>query len=317
MTRFINKIEKKTFLWALTILECISSINYSGEHKFIFKMGYSIFSFQEVNPTDASAAISVYASIYKSRVEKVVQKEVVFQSYIYNSLREMKDAFEKNNVDLISLSVNEYYELNKSYKITPYLAVSSSDSPFEQYCILKRNDRNISKIDDMKGKTVSIPEYKIHPMLEDWLINMLAKNKLGPISKAFGQIKFTDKESNAIYNVFFKNSDLAVVRKSVFDAVCEFNPQIKNSVSVLASSPPMIIAFTAGNDNADQKIVSIIIQYTGDLQTTQSGKNILNIFKANKFIKIKKEDLKTALDILTENEYSKQQLTLKTKKQVK
>ncbi len=296
---------------------CINSINYAGDEKLKFTMGYSIFSFQEVNPTDASAAISVYVKIFKERVEKALNKEVLFTSQIYHSLKEMKEAVDNNEVGLLSLSVTEYYKLKKSCKITPYLAATNKDDAFEQYCILHRNSSSIANVQELKGRILSVPGYENHPMLEDWLINLLAKNKLGPMNKVFGQIKFSDKESNAIYNVFFKNADVAVVRKSVFDAVCELNPQIKKSLSAFIFSPPMILAFTAGNNKADSRMINTIVNYAMDLPSTQSGQNILNIFKANRFVRIKEEDLKTAFDILTENEYFKQQPTSKTKKPVR
>jgi phosphonate transport system substrate-binding protein len=275
-------------------------------------MGYSISAFHEVSPTDASAAVTLYVAMFKEKIEKRLGKEIIFKSSIYNSIKEMKDALAKNEVDLLSITISEYYELRKSFKITPYLAASDKNDAFEQYCILRRNDSGISKIEDLKNKILSLPVYRNHPMLEEWLINFCAKNKLGTVKKMFSQIKSTEKESNAIYDVFFKKADCAVVRKSVFDVIRELNPQIKNSISAFIYSPPVVLVFSAANDNSNKELMTTILDETRNLELTSSGKNILSIFKAKRFVKIDEADLKTGLDILNENNSFKKPTT-KTK----
>ncbi len=298
----------------ITLWLCGYLNSYAGDDKVKFTMGYSIFSFQEVSPIDASAAISVYAKLSKEKIEKRLNKKIDFHYFVYNSLNDIKEALDKNEVDLLSISFTEYRELKKQYRITPCIAPSASDNAYEQYYFLKRNDSNLTKTEDLIGKNLSVPNFKNHPMLEEWLFNLLAKAGHRSINSAFRQVKVTENESSAIYNVFFGNSDCAVVRKSVYQAVCELNPQIKKTLSVFISSPSFIPIFSVVNENTNKVLIKAILDETKALQLTSQGKNILSIFKSESMIRINDDDLKAGLNILDENDYFKKQLTIKKRR---
>jgi ABC-type phosphate/phosphonate transport system substrate-binding protein len=289
-----------------------SSINYSGSEKtkFRLQMGYSISSFQDIEAIDVSAAVSVYVNMFRDRVQKRLKKDIAFDSKIYNSIKEMSNALNNKEVDLLSISVYEYYLLNKLADITPCLTVTNNEEAAEQYCILTRNDLSIKKFSDLIGKILSVPTFKNHPMLEEWLFNLLAKNKLSEINKTFRKVIFNDKESNAVYDVFFKKSDLAIVRKSVYDVLCGLNPQLKNLLAVFAVSKPMILSFTVSNNKSNPEIIKIVIDEARSLHITPGGKNILNIFKAKKTVKIDEADLKYSKEIMDENSLYRRQNSL-------
>ncbi len=264
-------------------------------------MGYSISSFQDVEAIDASAAISVYVDTFRDRVQKRLNKNITFTSKVYNSIKEMIDALNHGEVDILSISADEYFALKKQADVSPCIAVVNKEDPSEQYCILKRKDSPINKLGDFSGKILDLPTLRLHPMLEEWLFNLLMKNKMPEIKKTFGQVIISDKESSAVYNVFFNKADLAIVRKSVWDAVCDLNPQLNKSLTVFMVSPPMVLSFTVSNNKSDQEIIKIIIDEAALLHLTTGGKNILQIFKADRAVKISEKDLRYAKEILDEN----------------
>jgi len=141
----------------------------------------------------------------------------------------------------------------------------------------------------------------------------LLKNKMAEPVKTFSYIKTFDKESNAVYDIFFKNSDCAIIRKSAFETLCELNPQIKKNISVLATSVPLVLAFLAANASSDQEIMKVTIEEIQDFHLTAGGKNILHIFKANKWIKINDAELKNVEEIINENAAFRKKLNIKKK----
>ena len=290
------------------------SFQQNQDKYFYVRLGYSAFAFQDVSPVDASAAVKVYAEAFKERMEKRFNKPAVFISTIYNSVDGIIEALQKNELDLISVLSTEYFQIKKHYDIYPFLAVTAKEDAFEQYCIIVRNEVNIKQITDFKSKSLSIPDPNYHPVIMEWLFNYLVKNNLPEPSITFNRIKTFDRESNAVYDVFFKNSDCAIIRKSVYTTLCELNPQLKKSLSVFVTSVPMVLAFLAANALSDQELMKITVEEIKDFHLTPSGKNILNIFKAKKWIRISDQELKSVKEIINENEIFRNKLLSKKNK---
>ena len=264
-------------------------------------LGYTIHSFREISPSDASAAVKIYAESFKERITKRYNKPAFFTSTIYETDAQVEEALKKNQLDMLSLNSDEYFRFKKKFNIYPYLVAAPGENAFEKYVLIVRNELKIKSPRDLKGKILSIPNPDYNPMLNDWLYNYLAKNGLQDADKVFSQIKVFDKESNAVYEVFFKNADCTVIREKVFTTLKELNPQLKNSLSVFASSAPMVLTFVVANANSDQELLKTILEEISDFHLTPSGKNILNIFKAKKWIRVRNEDLNSAEEILNEN----------------
>ena len=268
-------------------------------------LGYTVHSFREINPSDASAAVKVYAESFKDRIAKRYQKPAAFISTIYESDAQVEEAFQKDQLDMLSLNTDEYFRLQRKFHIYPYLAAATTDNPFERYVLIVRNDLKITTPNDLKGKRLSIPNPDFNPILNDWLYNYLINNNMPDADKVFSQIKIFDKESNSVYEVFFKKADCTIIREKVFTTLGELNPQLMNSLSIFASSKPMVLTFVAANAASDQKLLSTILEEISDFHLTASGKNILNIFKAKKWVRVYEKDLASVKQILDENAASR------------
>lgn len=269
--------------------------------KVRFTMGYSNLSFQEIDPLDASAAVAVYVENLKKTVQKRLNKSVDFDYKIFSSFSEMKQAIKENKVDLCSLSASEYYELKKELPIYPYLAIIVTENIYDQYCLLSYNGSGINSIKNLGGKTLSIPSPNSHVLMEEWLNTVLSENNLVSPREIFKEIKICDKESNAVYSVFFKNADVAIARKSVFNTLCELNPQIRNSLKIIKSSPPIVLIITAANHNSDQELLKFVHEEAREMSNSIGGKNILRIFKGKSFVGITERELQSSKEIIDKN----------------
>ena len=305
----MNRLYKKILITVKISGTVIFVILFSGlslhdiqDKPIRVRLGYSLFAFQDVSAADASAAIKVYAETFKERIAKRLHRPTVFTSQIFNSTKDIIDALNKNELDLMSVLSTEYFQIKKQHDIYPFLAVTAKDNAFEQYCLVVRNDLKIKQIADLSGKTLAIPDPKYHPVMMEWLFNYLAKNNMPEPSATFSKLKTFTKESNATYDVFFQNSDCTIIRKNVYSTLCELNPQIKNKLTVFVTSVPMVLNFLAANSSSDPEIIKIMLEEMRDFNLVPGGRNILNIFKANKWIRISNNDLKSVEEIINENE---------------
>jgi ABC-type phosphate/phosphonate transport system substrate-binding protein len=301
----------------LTILILLSgsyfSICQNGQTRCV--MGYSNLSFQDVNPVDATAAIAVYVENTRDMLQKKLNKDVDFSYKIFSSFEEMKKAIKENSVDLISLSTAEYYELKKDCKIYPYLTIKLTDDIYDQYCLIAHVNSEVKTIKDVLGKNLSIPVPKYHVLMEEWLNVALDNANLDEPKKTFKVIKTVNKESNAVYDVFFNHSDCAVVRKSVFNTICELNPQVKLMLKIIGSSKPIVLIISAANELSDQVLLKVYLEQALMSSNTANLGNILKIFKTRSFAKLTEENMKSAKEIVDKYNYlvSRRKIENKTK----
>ena len=283
---------------------------HSQSNEVPLRFGFSAYSFQEVSPSDANAAIQIYANAFKERIEKRLNKPVNFRSTIYSSVKAIIDALSEDQLDCMSISSPEYFEIKKQKNIYPALAVTPTNDPYEKLLLVCKNQQNYSDISKLRGKILALPDPPYHPMSDEWLFNYLMKNNLPPIEKMFSQVKMFDKETNAVYDVFFGKSDCAIIRERVFQTLCELNPQMKKKVTVLSESPQMILAFMAVNYDSNRDLINLIMEEIRDFHLTPGGKNILNIYKAKRYLKINEKELDSVKEILTENDNYRKNLKL-------
>ena len=141
-----SKVRKftKQILFLFCLLIILGNINYfQNKNNFKVRIGYSQTSFQDVPALDASAAISVYVDTFREHIQNRLHKQIEFKSKIYSSVKEMSEDLNSNAVDLLSVSMEDYFQLKKTAGITPCLAVGGNESIFEQYCPPFRLRRSI------------------------------------------------------------------------------------------------------------------------------------------------------------------------------
>lgn len=255
------------------------------------KLGYSKVVFQEADPKDANAAFIVWA--------KVLQKDLLVRhninteltSVVYESLNSIEDALRKNDVDVLGLTAPEYFTLKDKYNLTPGLTGFIDDSIYSNYILVVRTDSGINDLSDLSQKNLVIPPARKNPFIDIWLTDLLASQKSTEKESFFRKIDVVEKETNAIYSVFFKKGDCSIVLKRTFDVVSSLNPQIQKSLKILAASPDLVIGLAAFKKDTDSSRVKSYLEVAKDAHKTPQGSNILKIFKSKKLVEINDMDL--------------------------
>ncbi len=281
-----------------------NSKNGDGEQKdknvTQVKLGYSDLAFQDTKPQDANAAIYVWAETLKKTLYADLNLKLDLTASIYYSLDELKAALNKNELDILVLTSQQYFDLKEKYNLIPSLAGIIDDSPFLEYVLLTRKDSNFNNISDLRGKTLAQPKEKFNPLIDIWLESLL-KRKNGETKKTFFKTaRIEEKEPNAVYSVFFKKADCAIIQKSVFNTLCTLNPQFNSSLKIIATSPELLNIVTVYRKSSEKKVLDILHSLGANIQKTPEGQNIIKLFKIKRLVEITDKDLTSTKKLIDE-----------------
>lgn len=257
------------------------SFSQENQNKVIFDVGYSTKVFQNVNLRDAKAATHILT-------KKIVQKtglDIGTETIVYNDLESIEKALNSFKLDLIALLPEEYLAIKDHVAIYPYLATVMNGDVYDEHVVLARKDREIKKLRDLKDKRliISIAAEGDIPVM--WLEVTLNKEGLPRSEKFFSSIKMVDQVSQAVIPVFLGQMDACIVTNYGFNTMMELNPQVGQMLQVLITSPKYANGLSCINNVLDEESYREIIERTlRELHTEPEGRQILALFKAEKFV---------------------------------
>lgn len=244
--------------------------------KNIFRAGFSRQIFSDVNQNDAMAAIKVWA--------KMIAKERNIPTdptpRVYNDVQEIEQALKENQVDCLTLTVQEFAELSHLLDDQVFLAGHNGKSLAEEYLVLTHRDSDIQGIGDLNGRRLCIfnsPRMVLAPV---WLDTLLMETKR-PCAAEFCRVTNTTKLTQAVLPVFFGQAEACVVSRSSFETLCELNPQLKQNLKIIAASPGFVPSgFTFRRSYNDNIRKMILTEFTNFL-SSPSGAQFMTLFQLN------------------------------------
>jgi ABC-type phosphate/phosphonate transport system substrate-binding protein len=264
----------------------------------LIKMGYSSVMLQDTKPADAKAAIYVWVEVIKKKILIDYNQISELVPYIYYSLAEMENALNRKEIDILGLTSTEYFALKDKYNLIPAIAGTIDDSFYTQYILITRLDSNIKEISDLHGRILAQAKDQFNPLINVWLYNILNKQKEPDKNKFFSKVKYEEKESNAVYSVYFKKADCTIIQKSVFNTICTLNPQFKNSFKILETSPDLILGLTVIRKNTDREVIDMYYKVAKNIHQTTEGQNIIKLFRTKKLLTITDKDLTSTKQLI-------------------
>ncbi len=305
MVRIIKKVLTVYILLTIvfTKLNTAHSNNENSTTKII--MGYSILVFLDTNPMDANAAIKIWADVLIKLFREKYNLNTELIASVFNSIEEIEEALKKKKVDMLILTSSEYFKLKDKYNLEPALAGIIEKDFYSQYILLTHNDSKIDKISQLSKKSIALPKDKLNPLLEKWINKVLAENKLPMRELFFNKINYEEKDINAIYSLFFKKTDCAIVQKNVFNTASELNPQIGKSLKIIAESPPVILSLATYRRDSDTMRVKLFYDVAKNINSVKEGTNILKLFRTTKLVQINEKDLESTQKLLIDSPQKK------------
>ncbi len=252
--------------------------------------------FSTVNRNDARAAIKVWFDVVAQQRGFILDSTVD----ILDSVAEIRERLESHSVELLTLGVPEYLELESSRLIVPVLTDvrSPQAGPPYSYVLLGNSSSGATTIARLRGKNILVASRNAGKTGMVWLEVLLDKEKLGRAAPFFASIKDPDKAQACILPLFFGAVDACVVDEVSLNLAKEMNPQL-GQLRVLARSRPMIesvVATPVESRPYQKELIDAMLA----LHEEPRGRQLLMVFRTDRLVRVQPGDLDSARDLWRE-----------------
>jgi phosphonate transport system substrate-binding protein len=220
---------------------------------------------------------------------------------MFENTEDLLNNYAKENIAVITLSPVEYLAYKSKLSLNPVLVSSGENNVLENYIILVRKDDNIDKINNLEDKQIGMLPKESNPSPGMWLDVYLNENKITPKEKFFSKILIGKTESQLIMSVFFGQLNACLVSKSSFETMIELNPQIKNQIKVLKTSPGFLTSVASFTTKFKKsKDSESLLSHLLTLDKYPAGKQLFALTKTTKIVLFKDEYLDNIKILISE-----------------
>lgn len=208
---------------------------------------------------------------------------------IYEDRNRLIRDLSENRIDAVFTNVIDHFALEHLINSDYIYTLVYGLNPQQKVYLLTRKSQRIVKLEDLRGKKISIPNG--HYLGRLFLDVELRKSGLPGVDRFFSGIEQTMDTNSAIVNLFFGNTDCALVSDIAFELATELNDQISHELEILIASKYMVPQIIAINKNVPQSIFKKVDDFLVRAHENRRIKHLLSLFRARKFVKLEKGQL--------------------------
>jgi len=225
----------------------------------------------EVNLNDARAAMQIWINRMAQDINLMIDLKLIDTQAILDCAR-------RGQVDALALNVVEYRQIADLLDSSQIVNAAGA-AGLEQYVILAKRNGGIRQLGDLKGHrlcALKTPRMCVAPA---WLFTILAEGHYGPAEQFFGSVATDAKVSRVVLPVFFGQAEACLASKRGFDMMCELNPQVAGDLTVLASSPALVVNFYIFRKNYERVQREKVIRAMSSLHSSPAGRQLATLFQ--------------------------------------
>jgi len=293
------RIAKKYLLSCLLLQACFISVCGAQppvESGSRFRMGVYYPSIKNVaNRVDFEVAINFWLQELKQSVH--------FQSAsarLFDNISDMRMAFDNGELDFIlapPLSLAKHF--NRGKLADGFVGIAMDGKDYGTV-LLVRDDKRIANVKDLAGKRLLMPEHD--ELAEMFLDTLTIKSTQHHYQKVFSSIHSKDKISSIVLALFFNQADAGVTFNEIFQLMVDLNPQIKNSVKILASFPTKSPNYGYFSNDYPKAVRDDIADIITGLNKQVRAQQILNDLRMASLIKCPVEALEPFDKLIREHQ---------------
>ena len=266
-------------LAACAVAAGVESADPAAQRSLV-RFAFSKSLFNEVNENDARAAVKVYSEILADENGITTGGGTL----VLEGTNTMAEALRLNQVDLLSVTAEEFFALEDSGLTGPLLLTSVKDSFTEEYVVLVREASKLRKLEDLQGRSVIVSSEIRGSLAHLWLEVLCREHGLGPVEQAFARVTRASKPTLVILPVFFGKADACITTRSSWTVMGELNPQVTKQLRFLAVSKPLVPAMTAFRRDFREDLRQRIIQSAETSYTKPSLQQLMGLFKTDSLV---------------------------------
>jgi phosphonate transport system substrate-binding protein len=247
----------------------------------------------DVNLNDARAAMAIWLR----RIMVDLSIAIEFNPKVFDTTEEIFRRARSGQLDSVALNVVEYRQIADVLDPSQIIAEAGAAGP-EQYILLAKRNSGIQHLGDLRGRrlcTLKTPKMCVAPA---WLSTILDEGRFGGSEQFFGSVTTDTKASRVVLPVFFGQADACLTSKQGFDTMCELNPQVGKDLTVIASSPMMVLSFYVFHKNYHSPNRVRFLKVLSELHTSAAGRQLATLFQFDQLTVRDGSCLASALSIL-------------------
>ncbi len=205
---------------------------------------------------------------------------------------EAVEEYLNHRFDLMGLSA---YTYGRDYtriqgKTAHYWVVQRSDTPLEKILLVVRKAGGIDSVEALRGKRVGAgSDNRVAGVFIDRLLRERFHRGYAKVLGAFEEV---DRDSTALLRTYFGKFDACIVPEHVYNLVAEMNPALPGEMRILSESSRIFPhVLMVGHNEMPEIMVRTYEKYAYNLENTQRGRQILELYKIRKVVRIDLADL--------------------------
>lgn len=258
------------------------------------RVAFSSRMFPDINESDARAAIKVWAQTLGRENGIPVDPH----PRILTGVPDCVDAFRSNEVDAISMTIDEYLETEAVMPLGFLFGGLTQNELDVEYVILTHCDSKFERIEDLRGQRLVCLENPRMAMAQIWLDTELRERHCPGANSFFESLKIKNKLELVVLPVFFKSADACLVDRAGFKTMVELNPQLGKKLRVIASSQeilPVVFCFRADFSEARRDRLWAVFR---QIHLSPAGQQILTVFHSERLVEVQQNALTSARNLM-------------------
>ena len=273
----MGKIE--LFMNKFLLLLLLTLHLYAGENLKTFNVAYMTDSMSNYSKKDLEISMNLWL--------KEISKKAGYDAnmFFYDDPRDAVTALEEGKIDYVSgfpLVFVKYFDLSK---LSDAFSGGPDDLSDNLFVVLVSQD--IKSWSELKEKRIGIQK-------NDDIMCMYIRLKLND-DKA--NIENYDRRSKVVLDLFFDKIDVAVVPLKNFLVAKELNPQIGQKIKILEKTNINATNLSFYRKDLDDAIKKEVYEEAKRIYASETGHQMMLIYKANRIIYTHLEDLKPVEDL--------------------
>ena len=289
---------KLLILFLFLMLTAADAQSAEDRNADTFRLGVTTAAFTQVNQNDARAGLKSWFNAITREQKLKIQADVL----LYERAEDLQKAFLQNHMEAATLSVEDI--LMMKLKLQFVYIPATAQGVTVRYAIIVRRDGGINTLNALTGRKVSTYEKASMILARPWFESLLTASQRTKWA-------VTDNPSKSIMQVFFRQSDAALVTMEAFDLVCEMNPQLKNNLRALSVSQPFVAACFIFNHTFQGPLRERIEKAIMELHNTKSGQQVLTVFQSSRIEKHPVSIMDDTIQFLEKNRPQKKKISAK------
>lgn len=183
-----------------------------------------------VTRADFQVAINIWLAEFSDPLQLSPTQAILFED-----MKSLRQAFIAGELDFIMappLLLAKY--IDRSLLADGFVGTASDGTQYGMV-LIARKDAGIQTLAQMRGKVLMLPKNDI--LAETFLDKLSLKTYRQHFRKVFKAIHTKERQSAVVLALFFKQADVGLSNAEVLNLMIELNPQLQESLAVLAKFP--------------------------------------------------------------------------------